>query len=169
MQALALFLRPHWPVIALLGSGALLAGAHAFQRFGGFAPCPMCLDQREWHWGVVTAAALGFVLLRFRPNLDRLVAIALGLVLLGAAGMAFYHVAVEQKWVTATCEANVDMGDIRVFDAEGTFVAPTCDTPAWVMFGISMAGYNALISFALAVASFAVGFMPGRSHDEAQP
>ena len=162
MQALAQKLRPHWPIVALLGSGALLAGAHAFERFGGLAPCPMCLDQREWHWGVVTAAIVGIILLRLRPSLDRIVAIALGLVLLGAAGMAAYHVAVEQKWITATCEANVDMGDIQAFNVGGTFVAPTCDTPAWTLLGISMAGYNAMISLALALASFVVGFMPGR-------
>lgn len=161
MQALAQLFRPIWPIVVLLGSGALLAGAHAFQRIGGLAPCPMCLDQREWHWGVVTAAIVGFVLVRSAPKLDRIVAVALGLVLLGAAGMAFYHVAVEQKWIIATCEANVDLGDIQAFDADGTFVAPTCDTPAWTMFGISMAGYNGLISLALALASFVVGLMPG--------
>ncbi len=73
---------PDWPVFALLGSGALLAGAHAFQRLGGLAPCPMCLDQREWHWGVVAAALAGLVLLRFWPGAARWVAALLGLVLL---------------------------------------------------------------------------------------
>lgn len=162
MQDLASKLRPFWPIVALLGSGALLAGAHAFQSFGGLAPCVLCLQQREWHWGVVAAAVAGFVLLRFWPKGARWVAAALGLVLLGAAGMGLYHVAVEQHWIVARCESNMDLGDIQAFDPNGTFVAPTCDQPAWTMFAISMAGYNALISFALALASFAVAFMPER-------
>ncbi|MDX2274920.1 MAG: disulfide bond formation protein B [Hyphomonadaceae bacterium] len=153
-------LRSIWPVAALLGSGALLAGAHAFQRLGGLAPCPLCLQQREWHWAVVGVALIALAL-RFTPlNRPRLAASVLGVVLLGAAGMAFYHVGVEQGWFVATCEANFDLGDIQAFDPNATLVAPTCTTPAWTMFGISMAGYNAIISFLLALASFLVAFMP---------
>ncbi len=164
MQDLAHKLRPNWPLVALLGSGALLAGAHAFQRFGGLAPCPLCLDQRDWHWGVVGASVIGVALLRFWPKGERWVAGALGLALLGAACMALYHVGVEQHWVAAQCEADTGLGDIQAFDPHGTFVTPSCDTPAWTMLGISMAGYNALISLALAVASFTVALAPGRRH-----
>lgn len=153
-------LRPIWPVMTLLGSGALLAVAHAFQRIGGLAPCALCLDQRDWHWGVVAASVIGLALVRFKPGLARWVAFALGLVVLGAAGMAAYHVGVEQGWITATCEADLDMGDIQAFDVNATFVAPTCDTPAWTMFGVSMAGYNAIISVLIALASFAVAIAP---------
>jgi disulfide bond formation protein DsbB len=162
MQALTQMLRPYWPFAALLGSGALLAGAHAFQTFGRLAPCPLCLQQREWHWAVV-GVAIAAIVLRFTPfNRPRFAAFALGLVLLGAAGMAFYHVGVEQHWIVATCEADVNLNDIQVFDPNATLVAPTCDTPAWTMFSISMAGYNALISLALALTSFLVAFMPER-------
>lgn len=162
MRDLANKLRPYWPFVVIVGSGALLAGAHAFQRLGGLAPCPLCLHQREWHWAVV-GVAIAAIILRFTPfNRPRFVAFALGCVLLGAAGMAFYHVGVEQHWFVATCEADVDLGDIQAFDPNATLVAPTCDTPAFVMFGVSMAGYNAIISALLALASFAVAFMPER-------
>jgi disulfide bond formation protein DsbB len=158
MPYLALLLRPYWPLVALVASGALLAAAHAFERFGGLAPCALCLDQREWHWGVVGSAALGFVVLRFRPGLSRWVAAVLGLVLLGSFAMASYHVAVEQHWVSAQCEA--DPGGLSAFDVSAPLVVPSCDTPAWTMFAISMAGYNALISLALALASFVIAFTP---------
>lgn len=160
MLALAQKLRLFWPFVVLLGSGALLAGAHAFQTFGHLPPCPLCLKQREWHWAVVSVAAV-MIAWRFTPFYRaRFAAFLLGGVLLGAAGMAFYHVGVEHHWFVATCEADIDLDDIRAFDPNATLVAPTCDTPAWMLFGVSMAGYNALISLLLAIASFAVAFMP---------
>lgn len=151
-------LRPIWPFISLFASGALLAVAHAFERFGGLAPCSLCLDQREWHWAAVAASVLGIAWVRFVPARAWIAAFVIGLVYVGATGMAAYHVAVEQHWITAQCDVT-PAGDLT-FDVNADFVVPSCDTPAWTLFGISMAGYNALISLALMLASFAVAFAP---------
>ncbi len=155
-------LRPVWPLLMMLASGAMLAAAHAFQRFGGLAPCPMCLDQRNWHWAVVGVALIALIATRISPRVQRAAAIVLGIVLLGSAWQALHHVAVEQHWVVSTCDARIDMNDIRPFDFEGAVIAPRCDEIAWQMFGISMAGYNAIISLLLALMSFVVGFLPER-------
>lgn len=161
MQALALQLRPRWPIVALLVSGALLAGAHAFETFGHLLPCPMCLAQREWHWGVVAIALSALIAARVRPD-RRWAAFVLGLAYVGSFAMASWHVAVEQHWVQATCEAGGNLDNIRVIDFNATYQVPHCDIPAWTMFGISMAGYNALISLTLALASLAVATAPER-------
>lgn len=155
-------LRPYWPLLMALASGAMLAAAHSFQRFGGLQPCPICLDQRNWHWAVVAVGLVAFVAVRMTPGVARWAAAFTGLVLLGSFGMAAYHVAVEQHWVVAYCDARIDMDDIRPMNFEGAVVAPACDEIAWSMFGISMAGYNAIISLILALASFAVAFFPER-------
>lgn len=162
MQALALRLRPVWPYLTFLASGALLAGAHAFERIGGLAPCPLCLDQRDWHWGVLAASAVGAAIVRFMPARAWVAAALIGLVYVGATGMAGYHFAVEQKWVVAQCDVRIDLDAIQPMSFEGEFTVPRCDEPAWTMFGISMAGYNMAISFALMLASFAIAFMPPR-------
>ncbi len=162
MLDLASRLRPNWPLLTLLGSGALLAGAHAFESFGGLKPCPLCMDQRHWHWGVVAVSLLGLLAVRTRPEWARLSAALVGLVLLGAAGMAAYHVAVEQHWVIAQCDARIDPNDIRPLDFGGTFEIPKCDQIAWSFLGISMAGYNAIISALMALASFAIALWPER-------
>lgn len=155
-------LLPIWPLFTLLGSAALLAGAHAFERFGGLAPCPLCLDQRNWHWGVVALSAAALTAVWVRPGLARWAALAVGLALLGSAAQAGYHVAVEQHWVVAQCDARIDLDQIRPLDFEGEVHAPACDQIAWSLLGISMAGYNALISLAMAVASLAVASAPAR-------
>lgn len=157
-------LRPYWPIVTLVVSGALLAGAHAFETFGGLAPCPLCLKQREWHWGVLGVSAAALVIARLRPGLSRWVVMLAGLVVLGAAAMAMYHVAVEQHLVVAQCDAGgvVDPGNLS-FDNLGDSIAPPrCDEIAWQMFGVSMAGYNAIISLLLALATFAVALAPER-------
>ena len=122
----------------------------------------MCLDQREFHWAVVGVAAASLALLRFWPKGARIVAAVLGLALLAAGAKGLEHVAVEQGWITGTCAAGADLGDIQAFDPNGVFVAPTCDTPAWTMLGISLAGYNAILSFGLALLSFVMAFWPAR-------
>ncbi len=151
--------RPYWPLLTALASGAMLATAHAFERFGGLAPCALCLDQREWHWGVAAVSLAAFSLLRFRPDWARFAAGAVGLTLLGSAGMAFYHVAVEQHWIVAQCE--IDTSDLTI-DFGAPINAIPCDAIAWQMFGVSMAGWNGIVSLLLAIASFAVALYPER-------
>lgn len=164
MQSLALSLRPIWPFLTFLASGALLAAAHAFERFGGLAPCPLCLDQRNWHWGVLAASVLGIAIVRFFAKYAWAAALLIGLMYVGATGMAAYHVAVEQHWVTAQCDARVDVNALGPIDFDAPLVVPSCDTPAWVLFGISMAGYNALISLGLTLASFGIAFTRGKAN-----
>lgn len=47
-----------WTAFALAASLAMLGAAHAFERFGGLAPCNLCLKQREVYWGAVVVAVL---------------------------------------------------------------------------------------------------------------
>lgn len=142
-----------WPWFALGASLAMLAAAHAFQQFGGLAPCMLCLKQRDVYWGAAALAVAALVFVRGKPGPARIAAIMLGLVFLTGAAVALYHVAVEQKWVIAQCEA-ADLSGITTLGESGSVSMPACDEAAWVMFGISMAGYNALISLALAGLSF---------------
>lgn len=158
MASFLLRLRPYWPLVALAVSLALLAGAHAFESFGGLVPCALCLKQRETHWLVAGSAIAWMLALKFapRPELPRLACFGLGAAFLVCFGMAAYHVAVEHHWVVAQCDADLDLSDIRPMGDETSFEAPRCDQIPWSLFGLSMAGYNALISGAMAVLSFAV-------------
>eukprot|EP01035_Chromulina_nebulosa_P002989 gene2989-4080_t len=48
----------NWPLVAALSSALMLAIAHAFETFGGLAPCTLCLKAREVYW-VALAIGLG--------------------------------------------------------------------------------------------------------------
>jgi disulfide bond formation protein DsbB len=155
-------LAARWPLAALIVSGALLAGAHAFETFGGLAPCPMCLSQREWHWGIAAMAALALLVVSRRPQEARWAAFALGLAYLGSFAMAASHVGVEQHWLPALCETSGAGGSL-VFDINAKLDVPRCDAASWMLFGVTMAGYNALISAAMALASLTIAFAAERT------
>jgi disulfide bond formation protein DsbB len=103
-----------------------------------------------------------FLVTRWKPGLLRWAIVLIGLVMLGSASMGAYHVAVEQHWVIAQCDARLDAGAISVMDFDAELVVPRCDEIAWSLFGISMAGYNAIISLLLALSSFVVAAAPER-------
>lgn len=158
------WLQPRWPLIALLASVAMLSGAHAFETFGGLQPCELCLRQREVYWGAIAIAAAGLLALRFWPRrgLKRGLAVFLGLAFLTGALVAGYHVGVENKIFFHECTARVDLNALGPLSDSGSFTVPQCDQIAWSAFGVSMAGFNAIISALLAVTSFFVAFMPAR-------
>jgi disulfide bond formation protein DsbB len=132
----------------LLGSLALLLGALAFQYLGGLAPCHLCLLQR---WPHAIAIALGVILLAW-PN--RWLALLAGFVVLAGAGVAVYHVGVEQAWwpgpTTCTAPEPGAMSAGELLDQILETPVVLCDQVAWSLWGISMAGWNAILSLGLA-------------------
>ncbi len=157
-------LRPLWPALALFASGALLAGAHYFEKVVGLAPCLLCLKQREWHWGVVAISIVALIVTRLRPGWTSWAIVVIGLVLLGSTAMASYHVAVEHGWLVAQCDVGgaIDASQLSLDNLGDNLRPPRCDEVAWSMLGISMAGYNAIISLVMALASFYVALVGKR-------
>jgi len=133
--------------LVLTGAGAL-AGALISQYWGGLQPCILCLYQR-WPHGV--AAGLGLVtLLPLSAGLRRWLLTLGGVTLLVGAGIAFFHVGVEYHWWagTASCGSPVNQPQTIEDLRRALLAAPVvrCDVPAWSLFGLSMAGYNVLLS-----------------------
>ncbi len=137
-------------LLAASGSAALLAGAFAFQYIGGMAPCQLCLWQRWPHAAAVLIGALmlalGWRLLPWAGALAALTTAAIGL----------FHVGVEQLWWEglASCTASSLQGvsTADLLNPDVVVAAPVrCDEIAWALAGVSMAGWNAILSLALAV------------------
>ena len=146
-------------LISVITSAALLAGAHLFERVGGLVPCILCLDQREAHWAALGVAAAGLFVSRvFRANIGAAAAVgAAALVYAVSAGLAFYHTGVEYGYWPgpAICSGAGSIGDLdlnTVIDAlDQKADAPSCEDVQWRFMGVSMAGYNLLISAGLFV------------------
>ncbi len=129
--------------LVLVGSAAMLGGALAFQYLGHLAPCEMCLWQR---WPYVAALGLGLVAWALRSN--RIVVALAALAVLTTAGLGFFHAGVEYHWWAgpqACTAAGLASGPDFITAALATPMI-RCDAAAWTLFGVSMAGYNALIS-----------------------
>lgn len=139
--------------LAVLVPAGLLGGALAFQYLGGLYPCVMCIWQR---WPHALAIALGLCGLVARQRGRHRIALAL-LALAGGAiaasgAIGAFHAGVELKlWPgPGTCSATSISGPDSAVLAQ-IIAAPVtrCDEVPWSLLGISMAGYNALISFAV--------------------
>jgi disulfide bond formation protein DsbB len=151
-----------WRLCALLASAAMLATAHAFETFGGYAPCTLCLRQREVYWAAGAIAAVFMVVVRLPggPRWREWSSWILAAVFLLSAGVAAYHAGAEWKfWPSpSTCSGagglgGVDTGDLAALMNGAKIRPPACDEAAWVFAGLSMAGWNVLISLGLAAMS----------------
>ena len=136
--------------IAAIGA-ATLAGAWFFQYVLGIQPCPMCLEQRYAYYLVIV---LGAVLALSAPRLPRaLVITTLAVMALAAfANSAFgaFHAGVEWGFWPgpATCSGPLqDLGSAgNLLQRLDTVKVVRCDEVQWRFLGLSLAGYNVLIS-----------------------
>jgi disulfide bond formation protein DsbB len=134
--------------LALAVPAALLAGAYGSQYWGGLFPCEMCWWQRYAHFAALMCAMLAFGLRSF-PDRGRSFVWLAALAILTSGLIGFYHAGVEMKvftgftQCTATAHAtNLDDLLKQVMDAP----VIRCDQVQWRFLGISMAGWNFLVS-----------------------
>jgi disulfide bond formation protein DsbB len=140
---------------------ATLAGAWYFQYQLGYAPCPLCLEQRiPYYFAIPIGLAVGAAALYGAPKaLLRYGLYLLALVLLVSVALGIYHAGVEWKFwkgptsCAAGAPASGPLGNI--LDAIKNVRMVPCDEAAWRFLGVSLAGYNALISGAMAALSLA--------------
>jgi disulfide bond formation protein DsbB len=133
-------------------SAALLLGAFASQYLGGLAPCEMCIWQRWPHGAAILFGLVGggLVWQRVLPvHLGRPLAVLaiLAIAITGAIGV--FHAGVEWKLWPGPSECT-GFGYVPGRDDFKPLQIVRCDEAQWRLFGISLAGYNALISLAAA-------------------
>jgi disulfide bond formation protein DsbB len=129
--------------IALLLPLGLLGGALASQYIGGLHPCEMCYWQRWPHGAAIALAALAFTT-PARTPLSRALTIlaAIAIAISGAIGV--YHAGVEAGIFEGftTCTAT----GARTLEEILNVPLVRCDQVQWSFLGLSMAGWNAILS-----------------------
>jgi disulfide bond formation protein DsbB len=138
-------------LVALLVPLGLLAGAFGSQYWGGLYPCEMCWWQRYAHFAALPFAALA---LRAEPDCARLEVwlAALAIAISGAIG--FYHAGVELGYFEGFTQCTaMGAGGSAEDLLKAVFAAPMirCDEIQWSFLGISMAGWNAILSLSAAL------------------
>ncbi|MDB5703053.1 MAG: disulfide bond formation protein [Sphingomonas bacterium] len=135
--------------LALLLPLALMAGALAFQYVGGLYPCEMCWWQRYPHIAAIVLAALAFVM----PGMagKRALVAAAAIAILVSGGIGVFHAGVEYHWwegITACASTMHGSGGSVQEMLDRIMKAPVvrCDVAQWTLFGISLAGFNAIVS-----------------------
>lgn len=139
--------------LIFLAAAATLAGAWGFELIGNVVPCPLCLLERLPYYGAVALAAFGFMAGRAHRN--GIATIVLALMLAGFlwnAGLGAYHSGAEWKWWPGpdTCAGGgFETNAARLLATLDQVITPRCDEASLRIFGLSLAGYNVLISLAL--------------------
>lgn len=140
----------------LLASATPLAMALVSQYGFGLHPCELCIWQRYPYVLLIAVAVLAIFLRNRRAMVKKLVLVTL-LLWLVEGGLAFYHVGVEQSWWASEsgCSASGKTGQsidqLRAEILASPLVA--CDQPEFYFLGLTMAGWNLLLSLGCALAS----------------
>jgi disulfide bond formation protein DsbB len=137
-------------------AAATLAGAWFFQLVLGLVPCPLCLEQRYAYYlavplGALVALAAG----RDAPRGILLAGLALlTLAALGNAVLGTYHAGVEWKFWQGPTDCTGPIGNLgsagSLLERLDTVKVVRCDEIQWTFLGLSLAGYNVLISLLMA-------------------
>jgi len=141
--------------VAVIGI-ATIGGAYFFEFVLGLKPCPLCLEQRIAYYVSIPLAAM--ILLGLSVGSSRkvmtLALVAIGAAMLWNTGLGVYHSGVEWHWWLGPQDCS---GATPNFSAGGSLLDQInrtrvirCDEAPWRFLGLSLAGYNVLISAAMA-------------------
>jgi disulfide bond formation protein DsbB len=147
---------------ALAASIAVAGGALLLQYVGGLQPCELCLAERWPYYGAIPVAAVALATgARGAPWWVGLLA----LIFLGSAGLAAYHVGVEQHWIAGPTACTGGASGAKTAEELMKFLqqqqSVRCDEVQWSLAGLSLAGWNLVTSLAL-LALTAFGFVRAR-------
>ncbi len=137
---------------------ATIAGAWFFQLVLDIRPCPLCLEQRyAYYLAIPLAVLLAFAAARRAPRTVLIAGLAiLVFAALANAWLGAYHAGVEWGWWKGPGDCTgplTDLGTGNLLESLKTVKVIRCDDVQWRFLGLSLAGYNALISLLMAAIS----------------
>jgi disulfide bond formation protein DsbB len=152
-----------WGSLSLWMAAAGIVTALGFELIGGFAPCPLCLQQRYAYYAGIPLLFTALVLLSAGKNRDAgLLFLLVSFGFLANAGLGVYHAGAEwQFWPGPdTCAgSNTPLSKAGgVLNSIGKAQVVRCDQAMGRFFGLSFAGWNVVLSLALCVSAMKAAF-----------
>ena len=140
--------------VALIGASTLL-GAWFFEYGLGLPPCPLCLQQRiPYYVAIPLAAIVALAAQRHAPRALLIAGLAaIALAMLTGATLGVYHAGIEWKWWPGPQDCSgplVPLGARGMLEQLQSINIVRCDEAPWRFLGLSLAGYNVLISALMA-------------------
>lgn len=146
-------------ILALVVPLLLMAGALGSQYIGGLYPCEMCHWQR-WPHEIAIAVALVAFALSGKPSASRALTAIAAVAILASGAIGVFHAGVEYGWWQGltTCSTSPAAGGSDADILANIWATPLirCDQAQWELFGISLAGFNAIFSIGAAAIIFAL-------------
>lgn len=131
----------------------ILFTALGFEHLGGYVPCPLCLQQRYAYYAAIGLLLIGFLLERSFPRVFLVLFVLVGLGYFANTFLGLYHAGVEWHFwdgpQTCATEQSLPIRAQDLLEDLSTARVVRCDEAAWRLFGLSFAGWNALLSLVL--------------------
>jgi disulfide bond formation protein DsbB len=150
-------------------AAATLAGAWFLQLVLDLRPCPLCLEQRYAYYLMIPLGALvALAAARDAPRAVLLLGLAiLAAAALGNAWLGAYHAGVEWGFWKGPTDCSGPVGNLGsagdLLARLDTVKVIRCDEVQWKFLGLSLAGYNVLISLSMAtIAAWGIAGMTAR-------
>ena len=133
--------------VVLIVAAATILAALGFEHLGGYAACPLCLEERYAYYFAVPASVIAVLLARnYAPAPARVLLLLIALAFLANMVAGIYHAGIEWKWWEGPAACS---GAFELEWGEGGIVDTPiirCDEASWRFLWLSFAGWNAVIS-----------------------
>jgi len=142
---------PQFMGVFIVFSSIVILSMALISQYGfGLHPCVLCIYQRIPYVFAIAFGTLTYAVHKISVKMMLFFLAAAIVALFIDSAIAVFHVGVEHKWWEGTTSCGQSLpqeGDLEALRA-ALFAAPIvrCDAVAWSLFGISMAGYNALVA-----------------------
>jgi disulfide bond formation protein DsbB len=156
-----------WGAVTLFAAAAVIIAALGFEHFGGYSPCPLCVQQRYAYYVGIPLVFVALILTSAqRPLAARVLFLTVALAFLANTGLAIYQAGAEWRlWPGPdTCTGSLEplaVGEGGLLKELETTRVVRCDDATWRFAGLSFAGWNAVFSLALAAGAFKAALSAG--------
>ncbi|MFT5509290.1 MAG: disulfide bond formation protein DsbB [Hyphomicrobiaceae bacterium] len=153
-----------WGSLSLFVTIAIILGALGFEYLGGFKPCPLCLQQRYAYYIAIPVLFFALVLLSAeKKQFAMALLFFISMVFLANSAFGVYHAGAEWGFWAApmTCGGTgnaLQGGGMKLLSALKNVDVVDCGKPSLIILGLSLAGWNAIISLCLTIGCLKAAF-----------